>query len=383
MLCYAYNGEEWELVALRSLEDGFARINDRCRQNFFFDDFLSRIALDERALSTQDTYLARFITRVARTPTARLPHDSSMTPSFAHSRELCPIGQVMRLNGMGETLLASRAIWKGQLSVGALSCGVALYAAATTSERVSLHIVNHKTGNRVRREYVDEETGKPVPREDQVKGYEVSRGSYILLEPEDIAAAVPEGNKTLDVDSFLACKDVDTVYFDKPYFLKPADPADEEAFAVMREGMRKADVAAVARAVLFRRVRTVLIRARGCGLLAHTLHFDYEILPASDAFKSLPDKRIKGEMLDLAKHIIDTKRGKFDPSEFEDRYDAALAELVKTKAEGGTIKAPKRKGGGEVVDLMQALRKSAGDTPKRARSSAKSGTSGARARKNG
>jgi len=278
--------------------------------------------------------------------------------------------------------VAPRAIWKGQLSVGALSCGVALYAAATTADRTSFHIVNRKTGNRVRRDYVDEETGKPVAREDQAKGYEVSRGSYLLLEPEDIAAAVPEGHKTLEIGSFLACKDVDTAYFDKPYFLKPASEADEEAFAVMREGMRKADVAAVARAVLFRRVRTVLIRARGCGLLAQTLHFDYEILPASDAFKTLPDKRIKGEMLDLAKHIIDTKRGQFDPSKFDDRYDAALAELVKTKAEGGTIEAPKRKTGGEVVDLMQALRESAG-TPKRARRSAKSGAGGAAARKKG
>lgn len=278
--------------------------------------------------------------------------------------------------------MAPRAIWKGQLSVGALSCGVALFAAATTADRTSFHIVNRKTGNRVRRAYIDEETGEPVAREDQVKGYEVTRGSTVFLEPEDIAAAVPQGNKTLEIGSFLACKDVDTVYFDKPYFLKPADDADEEAFAVMREGMRKADVAAVARAVLFRRVRTVLIRARGCGLLAHTLHFEYEILPASDAFKTLPDKRIKGEMLDLAKHIIDTKRGQFDPSAFDDRYDAALAELVKTKAEGGTIKAPKREADGKVVDLMQALRESA-DTSRPTRRPAKTGGAGAGARKKG
>lgn len=279
--------------------------------------------------------------------------------------------------------MAPRAIWKGQLSVGALSCGVALYAAATTAERVSFHIVNRKTGNRVRRAFLDEETGKPVSRDDQVKGYEVSRGNYVVMEPDEIAAAVPEATRTLEVDSFLACKDVDTVYFDKPYFLKPADEADEEAFAVMREGMRKADVAAVARAVLFRRVRTVLIRARGCGLLAHTLHFDYEILPAADAFKGVSDKRIKGEMLDLAKHIIDTKRGSFDPSKFDDRYDAALADLVKIKAEGGTIEAPKRKAGGEVVDLMQALRDSAAKTAKPRRASTKPGAGGAGARKKG
>jgi DNA end-binding protein Ku len=264
----------------------------------------------------------------------------------------------------GATGVAPRAIWKGQLCVGALSCGVALYAAATTSERTSFHIVNKKTGNRVRRDYVDEQTGDPVPREHQVKGYEVSRGQYVLLEPDEIASAVPEATKSLQIDAFLPCGQVDAVYFDKPYFLKPADDADAEAFAVMREGMRKSDVAAVARAVLFRRVRTVLIRARGCGFLAHTLHFDYEILPAAEAFKPLPDTRIKGEMLDLARHIIGTKRGAFDPAAFDDRYDAALADLVRTKAEGGTIAPPKRKGGGDVIDLMEALRQSAGKPAK-------------------
>jgi DNA end-binding protein Ku len=255
--------------------------------------------------------------------------------------------------------VAVRAIWKGQLGIGELSCGVALYAAATQAERIGFHIVNRKTGNRVRREYVDAETEKPVAREDQIKGYEVAKDSFILLEPDEIAAAVPEGDKTLRVDAFLACGQVDTVYFDKPYFLKPATEADEEAFAVMREGMRKTDVAAVAKAILFRRVRTVLIRARGCGLLAHTLHFDYEVLPAAQGLDRVPSKQIKGEMLDLAKHIIETKRGSFDPRAFDDRYDAALAELVQTKAKGGKIEPPKRAPKGKVIDLMAALRESA------------------------
>ena len=255
--------------------------------------------------------------------------------------------------------MATRALWKGHLSVGELSCAVALYAAATTSERVSFHIVNRKTGNRVRREYVDEETGKPVDRDDQVKGYETSKGNYVLLEPDEIAAAVPESDKTLAVESFVPCDDVDTVYFDKPYFVAPADDAAEEAFAVMREGMRKKQVVALARAVLFRRVRTLLIRPRGCGLLANTLNFDYEVRAADDAFDAVPAMKIKGEMLDLAKHIIDTKSGTFDPSAFDDRYDAALAELVKAKAEGREIEKPKPKREGKVIDLMEALRESA------------------------
>ncbi len=255
--------------------------------------------------------------------------------------------------------MASRALWKGHLSVGQLSCAVALYAAASTSDRVSFHIVNRKTGNRVRREYVDEQTGKAVERDDQIKGYETSKNRYVLLEPEEIASAVPQSDKTLSVDHFIGCGDVDTAYFDKPYFLTPGDEEAEEAFAVIREGMRKKKVAALASAVLFRRVRTLLLRPRGCGLFANTLSFDYEVLPAEKAFADLPDLKIKGEMLDLAKHIIDTKLGEFDPAAFDDRYDAALAELVKAKAEGREITPPKKKPEGKVIDLMQALRDSA------------------------
>lgn len=263
--------------------------------------------------------------------------------------------------------MPARAIWKGHLRVGELSCAVALHAAATTSERISFHIVNRKTGNRVRREYVDEQTGKPVERDDQVKGYETAKNSYVILEPEEIASAVPEGDKTLAVEAFIPCDEVDTAYFDKPYFLKPDDEAAEGVFAVIREGIRKKKVAALAHAVLFRRVRSVLIRPRGCGLLANTLHFDYEVLPARDAFADMPALKIKGEMLDLARHIIDTKRGEFDPAAFDDRYDAALAELVKAKAEGRKIEKPKKKAEGKVIDLMQALRDSAAAAGKSAR----------------
>lgn len=260
--------------------------------------------------------------------------------------------------------MAARAIWKGHLSVGELSCAVALYSAATTSERISFHIVNKKTGNRVRREYVDEQTGKPVARDDQVKGYETAKNTYVILEPDEIASAVPEGDKTLSVAAFVPYDEVDTAYFDKPYFLTPADEVAETAFALIRAGMRQQKVAALARAVLFRRVRSVLIQPGDGGFLANTLHFDYEVLPASDAFAEMPELTIKGEMLDLARHIIDTKRGTFDPSAFDDRYDAALAELVRAKAEGREIEMPKKQAEGKVIDLMQALRDSAGAASK-------------------
>lgn len=255
--------------------------------------------------------------------------------------------------------MASRAVWKGHLQVAELSCGVTLHAAASTSERVSFNILNRKTGNRVQRQLVDEETGKPVDRDDEVRGYDLGSGQYVILEPEEIAAAVPQGDKTLRIEAFLACADIDTVYFDKPYYVAPADKVSQTAFAVIREGMRDKNVAALAQAVLFRRVRTVLLRSHGPGLIANTLKFDYEVRSAREAFSEVPDIGIKDEMLDLAKHIIETKKGAFHPSDHDDRYDAALADLVKAKMEGRTIKPAKPKPRDKVIDLMEALRRSA------------------------
>lgn len=236
---------------------------------------------------------------------------------------------------------------------------MALYTAASTSERIAFHTLNRATGHRVRRQFVDSDTGKPVERDDQVKGYEVGSGEYIMLDPEEVASAVPESDKTLSVSTFIGCSDIDDVYFDKPYYLAPSDRHAEEAYALIREGMRAKKVAALAQTVLFRRVRTVLIRAHGTGLIATTLNFDYEVRSAKEAFDNIPAIKIKGEMLELAEHIIKTKSGTFDPKAFDDRYEAALAEVVKAKIEGRKIKARKEPKREKVVDLMAALRESA------------------------
>ncbi|WP_294927928.1 Ku protein [uncultured Paracoccus sp.] len=256
--------------------------------------------------------------------------------------------------------MAPRANWKGVLKIGEVGCPVALYTAASTSDRIAFHTLNRKTGHRVRRLFVDSETGKPVARDDQVKGYETAPGEYVLLEPDEIAAAVPDSDKVLAVEAFIGCGDIDTVYFDKPYYLAPADRSAGEAFALIREGMRARQVAALARTVLFRRLRTVLIRAHGDGLIADTLNFEHEVRSSASAFDDIPDLKIKGEMLDLARHIIETKMGEFDPGAFDDRYDAALADLVKAKMEGRKIAPPKARRREKVVDLMEALRESAG-----------------------
>ncbi len=219
-----------------------------------------------------------------------------------------------------------RAQWKGFLKFSEVSCGVALYTAASTSERITFHTINRLTGNRVNRVFIDSETEDPVPKEAQTKGFEIENGRYIIIDPEEVAAAIPESNKTLEIEAFIPCADVDDVYFDKPYYLTP-DKMGGDAFAALRDGIKKSKVVAIARTVLFRRMRTVLIRPHGKGLIATTLNYDYEVRSSAKAFEEMPKMKIAGEMLDLAKHIISTKKGEFDPATFDDRYEAAVAEL--------------------------------------------------------
>lgn len=264
-------------------------------------------------------------------------------------------------------MVSPRANWKGYIKFGEVTCPVALYTAASSSERIAFNTLNRKTGNRVRREFVDSDTGDVVERDDQVKGYEVENGQYVVLEPEEVAEAVPDSDKTLMIDAFIPCKQIDTTYFDKPYYLAP-DKMGKDAFLLLRDGMKQANVAAIARTVLFRRLRTVLIRPHGKGLIASTLNFDYEVRSPKEAFDDIPSIKIDSEMLDLAKHIIGTKRGAFDASKFDDRYEEAVAELVKAKIEGRSLPKKKAPAASKPNDLLQALRESAGVGAKKSKS---------------
>ena len=256
--------------------------------------------------------------------------------------------------------MAARAVWTGVIKIAEIICPVKMYTAATTSERISLHMVNRKTGNRLRRLYVDDKTNKPVEAEDQVKGYETHEGSYVVLEPEEIAAAVPNSDKSLTVDAFIACNRIEPTYFDKPYYLLPASEATEDSFVLIREALRNQKTAAIAHTVLFRRLRPVLIRAHQKGLIATTLNFDYEVRSSADAFSDIKKRKIEPEMLKLAQHILKTKAGKFDPDTFDDHYEAALAELVKAKIDGRKIVPLRRPEPTKANDLLEALRLSAG-----------------------
>lgn len=253
-----------------------------------------------------------------------------------------------------------RAQWKGQLKLGLISCSVALYTAASEGDDVHFNMLNRKTGNRLQRQFVDSETDAVVERDEQAKGYTLENGGSVVLEEEEIEAAIPESTKCIEIEHFVPWAEVDTTFVDRPYYLAPSDAGSQEAFGLIRAAMDEAKVAGVGRTVLFRRDRVLLLRPLGRGMLGETLHFDYEMRSAEKAFADIPKADISEEMVELAEHIIGKKRGAFDPDAFEDRYEAALKELIRAKQAGETIKPKPRPKESNVVSLLEALRESAG-----------------------
>jgi len=255
--------------------------------------------------------------------------------------------------------MAPRPNWKGYLKLSLVSCPVALYPATTTSERVSFRTLNRETGNRVRRQFVDEVTGEPVEAEQQAKGYEVAKGEYIVMEDDELKSVQLESSHTIDIERFVPRADIDELYLDTPYYLAPTDRVGEEAFAVIRDAMRAEKKVGLARAVLFRRERLLMLQPRDKGIVATSLHFANEVHAASGYFDEIPDLELPKEMLELAKHIIDKMSGKFEPDKFEDRYETALIELIRSKQRGMPPTRPQpTHRQTNVVNLMEALRRS-------------------------
>ncbi|XOK14800.1 Ku protein [Agrobacterium tumefaciens] len=253
-----------------------------------------------------------------------------------------------------------RASWRGHLTFADFNCEIGLYSALTSAEKIAFNIVNRKTGHRVERQYVDSDTGEAVLRDDQVKGYELDNGDHIVIEGDEIAKLMPESDKVIRVSHFLPCDEIDKLYFDKSYYLAPGGEGGEEALTLLARAMDDENVAALAEAVLFRRNRVLLIRPSGKALVATTLNFSYEVRSQTSVFKSIPDIEFDEEMLELAGHIIEKRAGTFDPADYSDRYNDALAELVKAKIEGREIaKQPPRRED-NIIDLKEALRRSAG-----------------------
>lgn len=255
--------------------------------------------------------------------------------------------------------MAPRPAWKGYLKLSLVTCAVELSNATTLSEKVSFRILNRKTGNTVKRQYVDADTGKPVPEKNEVKGYEIGKDEFLLIEEEDIEAVQIESSHTMNLETFVKKSEIDEIYLDTPYYLTPADEVSEEAFAVIREALAAKKMAGLARVVLYRRERPVVIEAFGKGMLLTTLRYDSTVRKPSTAFDEIDPVKVDDEMLELATRIVKKKKTKFQPSKFEDKHQQALLDLIKAKKAGH--KPAKAKAAPEpsnVVNLFDALKKS-------------------------
>jgi DNA end-binding protein Ku len=254
--------------------------------------------------------------------------------------------------------MAPRANWKGYLKLSLVSCSVALFPATTTRERVRFNILNRETGHRVRYDVLDAETGKEVPQEDRIKGYKVANNSYVHLEEDELDNVALESTHTIDIDSFVARDEVDELYLDESYYIVPEDKVGVEAFAVIREAMREEGLVGVARVVIYRRERLLMLQPRDKGIVATVLRYKKEVRDWHEYFDDIPDVKVSKDMIELAKHILETKKGKFDPSKFEDRYEDAVKALIAAKRAGRKPPELPAEQPSNVINLMDALRRS-------------------------
>ena len=262
--------------------------------------------------------------------------------------------------------MASRPYWKGHLRLSLVSCPVALYTATTSTEKVSFHLLNRENGHRLRRLMVDGETGEAVESAEQMRGYEVSKGDYVTFDNDELDGIALESTHTIDIDAFVPRADISDVYLDSPYYMAPNEKIGEDAFAVIRDAMKKRGMAGLGRVVMNRRERVVMLEPSGPGIVATTLRFPYEIKDAGEVFGAIPKTAVPAEMLALADHIIDTKKRDFEPDRFVDRYEAALRDLIAAKRKGVSTKhAAEPEAPSNVVDLMEALRRSVAGQPTR------------------
>ena len=254
--------------------------------------------------------------------------------------------------------MAPRAYWKGYLKLSLVSCPVALFPARSEREKISFHQINKKTGNRIKYRKVDAETGDEVDSSDIVKGYEVGKGEYVEIEPEELEAIAIESKRTIEIDEFVPKKEIDELYLNSPYYIVPDGEVGQQAFAVIREAIRKEGMVALARVVFTSREHVMALEPRGKGLLGITLRYPYEVRKEDEYFDDIEDEKIPKDMADLAAHIVETKAGHFKPEKFEDHYEEALKEVLKKKQAGEKIEVPKQREPAKVISLMDALRRS-------------------------
>ncbi len=257
-----------------------------------------------------------------------------------------------------ECVVAPRAYWKGYLKLSLVSCPIALYPATSEREKVSFHQLNKSTGNRIKYRKVDAETGDEVESADIIKGYEVGKGQYLEVNPEELEAIALESKRTIEIDEFVPKDQIDQLYLNNPYYLVPDGDVGAEAFAVIREAINKEGMVAIGKVVFTSREHIIALEARGKGMLGVTLRYPYEVRKEDEYFDDIPEPKITKDMLDLATHIVETKTAEFDPKKFQDQYEDAIKELLKKKQHGEKIEVPTQRKPANVVNLMEALRRS-------------------------
>jgi DNA end-binding protein Ku len=255
--------------------------------------------------------------------------------------------------------MAYRPTWQGHLKLSLVTCPVALYTATNSGGDVHFNLINPKTNNRIKMITTDPETG-PIDRSDLVKGYEVSKGEYILLTNDEINSVKLESTKTIDIERFVAEDDIDRLYWDNPYFLAPDGKLAQEAFGVIRTAMEKSGQIALGRVVIGTRERILALEPRGKGILAYTIRTDAEVRKPDEIFGGISDKAADPAMIAIAEKIIEQQEGPFDPSQFVDRYEEALKALIEDKKKGHKPAKVAEPDDTNVVDLMSALRASLG-----------------------
>jgi DNA end-binding protein Ku len=254
--------------------------------------------------------------------------------------------------------VAPRAYWKGYLKLSLVSCPIALFPATSEREKISFHQLNKETGNRIRYRKVDAVSGDDVESADIVKGYEVAKGEYIELEPEELDAVAIDSKRVIEIDEFVPKAEIDELYLRDPYFIIPDGEVGQQAFAVIREAIRKEGMVALGKVVFTSREHIIALEPRDNGMVGVTLRYPYEVRQPEEYFDTIDDEKVPKDMLDLAIHIVDTKRGKFEPEKFEDHYENALKDLLRKKQKGEKIERPREPARTNVVNLMDALRQS-------------------------
>jgi DNA end-binding protein Ku len=259
--------------------------------------------------------------------------------------------------------MAFRPSWQGHLKLSLVTCPVALYTATNPGGDVHFNLINPKTNNRIRMVTTDPDTG-PIDRSDLVKGYEVSKGEYVLLTDEEIKSVKLESTKTIDIERFVPGDEIDRIYWDNPYYLAPDGKMAQEAFGVIRTALEKSGQIALGRIVMATRERILALEPRGKGILAYTLRTDAEVRKPDEIFSGISNDKPNPEMIAIAEKIIEQQEGPFDPSRFVDRYETALKALIHDKQKGHKPARVAEPDDTNVVDLMAALRASLGSKGK-------------------